>query len=94
MFVLVGIRHAHYPEEVSEEGEVQLALFSSRVLGLRYLQVSRLASFSVWCGRGRHGRLQFCSGSLLRDYCEGRVEECYPTEELPVDPVLVRRGRR
>lgn len=85
---LIGVRTAHYPEEVEEECEDVVALFTSQQAAQDYLDRSRLASYREWgCGRGQHGR-QFRASSLLRPYCSAYVQPHEAPDEPPVDPTL------
>jgi hypothetical protein len=82
MYALIGIIHAHYPEETDSEEIV--ALFTTEKKARDYEKKSRLSTYSEWC---RRGCKQYRQKSLLSRFCKAEVEG-YESPSYTVDPTL------
>lgn len=84
MYALIGIIHAHYPEE--EDSQEIVALFTDEEKARDYEKKARLSTYSNWCCRGiRHG--QYRKKSLLSRFCRAEVE-WYEEPDYIVNPEL------
>ena len=66
MYVLIGIKFGHYPEEEEYEEEI-VALFDTKEAATEYEQKSRLSTYKEYCSRGIYHK-QYRRSSLLRGY--------------------------
>lgn len=85
MYVLVGVRIAHYPGEKDEEERV--ALFETQEAAKAYEKAARLKSWSDWCSQGVTTHKQYRAKSLLSRFCYAYVD-WYEEENLPVNPTI------